>query len=252
MKQVNISLSFSVPDWLYEGVIFGYRLFWYIWYRVWQGLTLPFVWAGTQLRTGWLWLKFYLLRPHPGSHHRAFSWELALVLVGLGFVYLPRWWEAYLFKPGVPIAVEASPISKTTELPLPQRVVIPQLVLDLEVKAATISGNTWQLYENQVSWLSSGGHPGEAANTVLYAHNRRQLFGPLYGAYLKMPIYVLSDQGWTTYEVTEIKQVPATAIDEVLPTPEAILTLFTCADFWDFSQYRLVIKAKLANRTGSI
>lgn len=137
-----------------------------------------------------------------------------------------------------------SDLLKQAYLPseIPRKIIIPSLSMDLPVEPAKIAGDTWELSENTASFGLGSTPLGKIGNTVIFAHARRHLFGPLRNIKKADKVYVLSSDKWFVYEVKEIKTVFPSQIEVIAPTPEETLTLYTCSGFADTK--RLIVVAK--------
>lgn len=109
----------------------------------------------------------------------------------------------------------------------------------MTVAEARIENNQWTLYDDKVSWLSTSAQPSDG-NVIIYAHNRKNLFGSLAKVSIGDDIF-LEHLGKTfSYTVKEKNRVLPTSIDSVVSN-ENRLTLYTCDGAFD--QKRLVIVA---------
>ena len=127
---------------------------------------------------------------------------------------------------------------------VPQRIVIPKLSLDLEVREAKIINGYWEVFAASGAWGSGSGLPGQVGNQVIFAHAKEGLFLPLKNAKIADIIYVLTPISWYKYEVSEIKEVMPNQTEIIAPTNDETLTLYTCSGFRDTK--RLIIIAKRA------
>lgn len=124
----------------------------------------------------------------------------------------------------------------------PVKIIIPRLNIDLPVVEAKVVNGYWELSQNTASFGLGSAFLGDAGNSVIFAHGRDDLFGPLKRVAFKDKIYVLSKKHYFNYEVTEIKNVYPSQTEVVAPTPDERLTLFTCSGFFD--NQRLIVIAK--------
>jgi LPXTG-site transpeptidase (sortase) family protein len=132
----------------------------------------------------------------------------------------------------IPKNPQAAPTSLTFDTPS----------LKLEIKAAEISNGIWQTFSDAASHLNLSANPGEGGNIVIYAHNKRELFGPLLWVTPKTKVTLTTaDQKEFKYQVSSIQTVNPDNVDVVLPTKDEVLTLYTCTGFLD--RERLIIKA---------
>lgn len=125
---------------------------------------------------------------------------------------------------------------------VPARIIIPQLNIDIAVKESQVVNGYWELSEDTASFGLGSSFPGDNGNSVIFAHARNNLFGPLKKVSLKNKIYILSARHYFIYEVSEIKVVYPNQVEVVGPTKDERLTLFTCSGFFD--NQRLIVIAK--------
>lgn len=125
---------------------------------------------------------------------------------------------------------------------VPAKIIIPRLNIDLPVIEAKVVDGYWELSENTASFGLGSAFLGDSGNSVIFAHARDHLFGPLKRIIPKDKIYVLSKKHYYNYEVTEIKTVYPNQTEVVDKTSDERLTLFTCSGFLD--SQRLIVVAK--------
>ena len=170
---------------------------------------------------------------------------IALILLGIIFVF----GGAGLFKrtssetfASEPVKIEGFIASEESLEKIPQRIILPELSIDLPVKNSGLINGYWQVFTDAAGWGEGSGLPGEPGNQVIFAHARRGLFLPLRDVKLGTKVYVLSKETWYQYEVKEIKQVLPTQVEVIAPTEDETLTLYTCSGFADSK--RLIVVAK--------
>lgn len=84
--------------------------------------------------------------------------------------------------------------------------------------------------------------PGKGGNIVIYAHNKKNLFGNLTTAEYGDVIYIRTSDGTIQqYQIRKKFIVSPDHIEVVEPTSYEVLTLFTCTGFAD--SQRLIIQA---------
>ncbi len=147
----------------------------------------------------------------------------------------PRIEQAALSKEDEPIITIPSP---TTKLP-PTAIRIDKLDKSLPISAALVHDNEWDIFDNQVSWLSTSAIPGEG-NVILYAHDRPEMFGDLNELEIGDIVEVLQSDEWRQYVVREIRSVTPSDVTAILSENNQ-LTLYTCEG--SFDQKRLVVYA---------
>lgn len=125
----------------------------------------------------------------------------------------------------------------------PEKIIIPSLNIDLPVTESEIVDGFWETSTDSASFGLGSAYPGEAGNSVIFAHAQVGLFANLGNIQKDSRIYVLSQDKWFSYKVVEIKTVLPTAIEVITPTQDETLTLYTCTGFRD--AYRFVVVAKI-------
>lgn len=131
---------------------------------------------------------------------------------------------------------------KYEEGDLPIRVIIPELSIDLPIRQARVIEGFWEVFSDSAGWGEGTGIPGKIGNQVIFAHAREGLFLPLQSIKLGMKVYVLTENGWYEYKVTEIKEVYPSQVEVIESTNEETLTLYTCSGFTD--NKRLIVVSK--------
>lgn len=172
----------------------------------------------------------------------AFLWLAAVLLFGTP----QKTQELQQVAPDYTFASEPVKIDQGLLLPqegdTPQRVIIPDLKIDLVVKTSRIIKGYWEVFANSAGWGEGSGLPGKPGNQVIFAHARVGLFLPLKEVKVGMKVYVLTDNEWFSYEIREIKEVLPNQIEVIAPTEDETLTLYTCSGFAD--EKRLIAIAK--------
>ena len=121
----------------------------------------------------------------------------------------------------------------------PTAINIPEIGKNLLVKPAYVHGNTWDMFDDAVAWLSTSATPGEG-NVILYAHDRTNLWRDLY--LLKNGDIVQVKQAgiWRNYTVTGSKAISPNDVAAIASTNNQ-LTMYTCEG--SFDQKRRVVYA---------
>lgn len=140
-----------------------------------------------------------------------------------------------------PIQIAEQLLAERPKSHSPVRIIIPKLDIDLPVVEAKVVGGYWELSENTASFGLGSAYPGQSGNTVIFAHAREGLFLPLRQVEKDTSVYVLTDDRWHRYKVTETKLVSPKQVEVVSPTENEQLTLFTCSGFLDTK--RLIVIA---------
>jgi LPXTG-site transpeptidase (sortase) family protein len=175
--------------------------------------------------------------------------SVSIISLGVSYRFYP-WVKSTLvayrerqevaFKEAAVIVNPLVQVSPSPEVKIsPNRVRIPKLNLDLAVDQATIENNQWTLYDDKVSWLASSAEP-KKGNVVLYAHNRKHLFGSLVNL-VPGDLVDIEHQGKQySYEIEARHRVSPTDVDAVIAERDQ-LTLYTCDGAFD--QKRLIVTA---------
>ena len=182
---------------------------------------------------------------------RKFS-RILLILIGVVLIYFPTAIRSETSrKLQIPtfvavsgsshISIDPSLLSNTGLSPAPSRIVVPSVGIDLPVIEAKVTDGLWELSENTASHGIGSAYPGLTGNTVIFAHARDDLFGPLRRIGKNAVIYVFTPDTWYRYSVEEIKLVNPDQTENITATSEEKLTLFTCSGFLDSK--RLIIRA---------
>lgn len=177
--------------------------------------------------------------------------RLILILVGLAlilpsFILSGKTQEKIV--PGItsfsdePVKIEPGLLRGKEKGETPLRVIIPSLKIDVPVREAKIVKGYWELFEDAAGFGLGSAYPGEAGNTVIFAHTRPGLFQPLKDVKNGTVIYVFTSEKWFAYQVTKITEVLPSQVEVIAPTPDETLTLYTCSGFADSK--RLIITAK--------
>lgn len=213
-----------------------------------------------------LFLGVAKIIPKNKKKKQTFKKGLSLILIGLAIVAFPFVTQNIdkikinaLPKPSPEIKTEEKkptisdkePIKVSKELTktidtvgeeIPVRIIIPKLAIDIPVAESKVIDGYWELSDDKASFGLGSAFPGDLGNSVIFAHAREKLFGPLKRISLKDNIYILTKKHYFSYEVTEVKAVYPNQIEVVAPTQDERLTLFTCSGFLD--NQRLVVIAK--------
>lgn len=140
-----------------------------------------------------------------------------------------------------PIRIHQQLLGTRESAQSPLRVVIPTVNIDLPIVEANVVDGYWEISETTASHGVGSANPGEIGNTVLFAHARADLFGPVRELKKDDVLYVLTKDRWHRYAVLQTKLVEPKDIEVIASTDEEILTLFTCSGFLDTK--RLIVTA---------
>lgn len=118
---------------------------------------------------------------------------------------------------------------------VPTKIEIPSLQVTMDVYPAQVRENSWDIFDNAASWLSTSGriHTG---NMVIYAHNDQDAFGGLKNLSDGDKIIAYSGTTKAVFEFAQGFDAKATDIQHVTQS-DSRLTLYTCDGFFDVKRY---------------
>lgn len=172
--------------------------------------------------------------------------KIGLSLILLAGVCFLGFFGLKIYQPN-PLSFSENPASgeQISEEQLPSKIIIPSLKIDLPVLPAKAAEAQWEIFETSASYLLGSGIPGKKGNVVIYAHNKRHLFGPVLGIKKGAEIKIENKNGESfAYYVLETKTVSPQQIEVLLPTLDSTLTLYTCTGFADSKRFVIVAKLK--------
>lgn len=131
-----------------------------------------------------------------------------------------------------------------------QRIMIPDLFVDVQVAAAPLKNGYWQVYEDKASWAEGTGLPGQEGNQVIFAHARAGLFAALKAT---RPGMIITLEAGKSYQyliekVFIVEPGDLSILDQTVG--QEILTLYTCAGEED--SLRLVVRARRINMQATL
>ncbi len=127
----------------------------------------------------------------------------------------------------------------------PSKINYQSLGINLDVVPARIVNGYWQTPQTNVGFGIGTSLPKDNGNTVIFAHAKDSLFGPLKKSKIGDKITIYTQEKSFTYQVKEIKIVEPTDTSVVLPSSDSRLTLFTCTGPAD-SQRLVVVATRTA------
>jgi LPXTG-site transpeptidase (sortase) family protein len=97
------------------------------------------------------------------------------------------------------------------------------------------------MFDHQAAWLNSSGNMNQG-NMVIYAHNKRRMFGPLRWIKVGETIEISNQSKLVRYQVTQAFEGKATDISHVTE-PINRLTLYTCSGPLDRNRFFVLAEA---------
>lgn len=133
------------------------------------------------------------------------------------------------------------PIQIITEGSQPIVIDIAKVNIHLPITETKVVNNTWEIAKNSASHWDSSANPGELGNIVIYAHNKKALFGSI--RWLKPGDEIIitdSNDGKHQYFVTQTVTVSPNQTDYIAPKNSETLTLYTCTGLFDSQRYLVI------------
>lgn len=170
--------------------------------------------------------------------------SLGVILIAIGIFALVHYKSLSLPLRYSLLSELASATSSSATPSWPKFIVVPNSKIDALVAFGGYKNGKWILADNLALYLPTSGKLGEGKNTILYAHNRKGLFGNLKKARIG-DLVILGDANGKmyNYSVYSIEYVKPYQVEKIETNAKDTVTLFTC-DGW-FDEKRLVVKAKI-------
>lgn len=187
-----------------------------------------------------------------GRRRKLLRWAgLALAgVITIAGVYI---WQT--LQSGGSANINIAPVQEERDPLAGMALVIPHLGINAKLIEAPIVAQQWDVSRLtvEVAHLEGTAYPGQPGNAALAGHITipGAGWGPFKDLGMLQPgdhVFIQTDNGTFTYEVTEQTTVDADAVEVVFPTEDARLTLLTCTG-WDsdLQRYarRMVVVARL-------
>ncbi len=169
------------------------------------------------------------------------SLSLILIIIGIVFLVIPALFrlnetiQLSYFTPQVIAGAKNS-------LPQPTHIAILQVHISLPVKPTAISGNTWGVAQDAISYLAISARPTQKGAIILYSHNTDDRFGPIRWLSNGDQIAVTtSDNKTYTYVVKDTLEVSPEEVS-VFNQKDETLILYTCTGFADTKRFVVIAK----------
>lgn len=124
----------------------------------------------------------------------------------------------------------------------PSAIVIPKVGLTLSIKEATVSGNTWQIFDEAASWLNTSG-TFDKGNIVLYGHNKADGMGKITQLGAGDEILLKNSNKEVTYTVEKVFETTSTDLAPI-QNADNKLTIYTCSGWFDAKRFFVVASPK--------
>ena len=109
--------------------------------------------------------------------------------------------------------------------------------VDIDIKSAVIVKGVWPVFPDSAGFITNGN------NTIIYGHNKDNIFGPIRWIQKGTKIEILgSDDKTYMYEVIKTDTVKPDNLEYINETETEVLTLYTCVGFLDSQRFIVVAK----------
>lgn len=128
---------------------------------------------------------------------------------------------------------------------IPVKVTIHSVGIDSPVYETGMNGNIPATIENGASYFSESPLPGEKGNSIIYAHNWKNLFGPLVSVKPGDEVKVVyADGSSKIFEIEYVSVVDPSESTIIAPSKDARVTLYTCTGLFDSKRFVAVALLK--------
>lgn len=173
---------------------------------------------------------------------------IGICLFAIGFLLVfvkPKADASIPYPIGPDLANNVSLINEIDKEKIPQRIVIPDLGLDIDVVPSFIKNGYWEVFEDKAGWGVGSAYPGEIGNSVIFAHAKENLFEKLKFIKKDSKVFVLTKNGWFEYEAKNKFEVSPSDTKIVAPVnSEKKLTLYTCSGYKDTKRLVVVLSGR--------
>jgi LPXTG-site transpeptidase (sortase) family protein len=127
-------------------------------------------------------------------------------------------------------------------LALPIHITISNTINLPVVPAGKVDG-VWAISKTSANYVHGSAVPGQPGNTIIYAHNSPEMFGPLDKVKEGDAVAVRATDGTLhRYTVSSVVWVTPGHTELLSPTKEETITLYTCGGLLD--ALRIVVRAE--------
>jgi LPXTG-site transpeptidase (sortase) family protein len=167
-----------------------------------------------------------------------------LILISFGLLLLSIWGiHKYFYNQSMSLSdtILASYAKKNPTDVLPVHITVGKTI-SLPIVESGKQEGVWAISQTKANHVTSSSVPGSLGNTIIYAHNAPNLFGPLDKAQKGDPIAIrLSDGSLHKYIVTEVSWVTPSHTELLSPANHEVITVYTCGGLLD--SLRIVVRA---------
>jgi LPXTG-site transpeptidase (sortase) family protein len=160
--------------------------------------------------------------------------SLSLLTVGLYEVYLNQNPAPLAFTKYTYEQQDTNDVLKNA----PIRITISSLGINLPVYQSHIVNNVWQTTYYGASYLTSSPIPGNTGNSIIYAHDFRNLFGNLVNAKVGEKVVITyPDHTKKTFVIEYTSVVSPDESSILAPSKDKRITMYTCTGFLDSRRF---------------
>jgi LPXTG-site transpeptidase (sortase) family protein len=144
--------------------------------------------------------------------------------------------------------IEIPPVSLQQEFikSKPTKILVPSLSLEINIEEGNYNSidKSWNVSDQNAQFISVSDNPGpENGNTVIYAHNTKNLFGDTHKLKDSDNVYLYNENSnLIEYEYTGFKLVDPSNVSVINSSDSSKLTLITCSGL--FNQKRRIMDFK--------
>lgn len=162
------------------------------------------------------------------------------ILAGIVF-YAFGFYNIYLKENPKQLAFDQYQVSQSSHAEnnkMPVKIAINAVGISAPVYPAKLVNNLPQTTDKGASYLTESPIPGEQGNSIIYAHNWRNLFGPLTNIQTGEEVEVTYADGTKKKFTIEYTSVVNPSDSTILaPSSDTRITLYTCTGFLDSKRF---------------
>ncbi len=128
---------------------------------------------------------------------------------------------------------------------VPVRITIDALSIDAPISPVVVENNNWPVTGNAASYLTTSPVPGDEGNSIIYAHNWKNLFANLVEAQTGEEVVItFADGSRNTFVISSTSIVTPDTSSILAKSDDTRITLYTCTGFLDTNRFVAVATVK--------
>lgn len=128
---------------------------------------------------------------------------------------------------------------------VPVRITIDALSIDAPISPVVVKDNKWPVTAKAASYLAASPIPGDKGNSIIYAHNWKNLFANLVDAQTGEEVIIeFADKTQKTFIITSTSIVTPDTSSILAKSNDTRITLYTCTGFLDTNRFVAVATLK--------